>query len=260
MDHVKTSFIHHFKDYSPELIEIIISMLSVSPLDRPKAKDIVEMLSEFKEKGTTHIIKTESTKSPVVKTATKKTSITKFSNEKTVQKRDSISESPTSVSSKSLLGLFTSKVEAFEHLIHFEAPMEFCMTIIQDVEKYPEFLPSMNSAKVIEKANSSTMVEYTINAGITTISYVLAQEISSDGSKLKWHLVSGPFEKNFGFWSLTSLSENETLAKYNMTFGLSKFIPSSLTKYFFGQPFVENLSCFKKRIELKFTQTLSFEE
>eukprot|EP01080_Neovahlkampfia_damariscottae_P009822 gene9822-2144_t len=249
-------------DCSDELIEIVISMLNVIPKDRPKPSEILESLSQLKTTSTLSEIETiteeKDSKSLSLEkkvtqentTALSKSTSVPLMEKKKVKVKKGKELVSSSQSSNSFFKLFTIKpVEAFEHLIQFDAPIDVCIDVIQDFESYPFFVNSMNSAKILEKEGNSSVVEYSINAGITTITYVLAQEYEKETNKLKWNFVSGPFEKNSGYWQLTSINNNQTYAKYSITFGLSKFIPHSLTKYFLGQPLLENIACFKKKID-----------
>ncbi len=87
--------------------------------------------------------------------------------------------------------------------------------ILEDYEKYPEFVDGISEIEVLEKTETSAKVRYALNL-IKKFTYTL-QMTQQKPNKLSWTLESGDFFKtNSGSWELKDLGDGKTEVTYGL--------------------------------------------
>lgn len=127
---------------------------------------------------------------------------------------------------------------------------EQMLSVIEDVEKYPQFLPEIRSIKLLSREGNVSEVAYEIEV-IKKISYVVRME--KEGLSVRWSLVRGDlFKKNDGAWLLRPEADGtKTHATYNLDIAFGGFIPvpASITAKLAETSLPGLLDNFKKRAE-----------
>ncbi len=100
---------------------------------------------------------------------------------------------------------------------------ENLLKVIDDYDKYPQFLPEVKKITVANRTANSAEVTYEIEV-IKRITYTL--KLQSEGMTVRWSLVRGDlFKKNEGSWQLRADGPNRTHATYSLEVGIGGFIP-----------------------------------
>ncbi|CAH8189882.1 SRPBCC family protein [Vibrio aestuarianus] len=117
-------------------------------------------------------------------------------------------------------------------LVSFSAEQMF--NLVNDVARYPEFLPGCSGSRVIESSEQSMVASVDVSkAGISktfTTSNVLVT-----GEAIVMHLVDGPFKTLKGGWYFTSLDEQACKVELKLEFEFS----SKMIELAFGKIFHE---------------------
>ncbi|MBD1566047.1 SRPBCC family protein [Vibrio sp. SA48] len=117
-------------------------------------------------------------------------------------------------------------------LVSFSAEQMF--NLVNDVARYPEFLPGCSGSRVIESSEQSMVASVDVSkAGISktfTTSNVLVT-----GEAIMMHLVDGPFKTLRGGWYFTALDEQACKVELKLEFEFS----SKMIELAFGKIFHE---------------------
>ena len=121
--------------------------------------------------------------------------------------------------------------------------------VINDFEKYAEFLPEVKKIVVAKGPGDAKDVTYTIDIKAKTITYTL-RHTGQKPTKASWKMTTGEMIKgNEGFWDLKDLGNGKTEATYNIDLKLSAFVPGFVEKALAETSLPELLANFKKRAE-----------
>ena len=122
------------------------------------------------------------------------------------------------------------KIIRRQALLPFSAEQMF--TLVDDIEKYPEFLPSCNDARILERT------EDTVTATLSVAKGGFAKEFTTRNTnhpfnRIDMQLVMGPFKHLSGQWSFEELSESACKIELEVKFEFS----NPLTNLAFGAEF-----------------------
>lgn len=105
--------------------------------------------------------------------------------------------------------------------------------LVNDIERYPEFLPNFSGAKLIERADSYMIGSVEIKKGPICKAFTTKNTLSAPGS-IAMELVDGPFKFLTGQWTFSALDENackvELTLEYEFTSRLIETAFGSLFK------------------------------
>ncbi|WP_299079672.1 type II toxin-antitoxin system RatA family toxin [uncultured Paraglaciecola sp.] len=115
-------------------------------------------------------------------------------------------------------------------LIAYSAESMF--DLINDVQRYPEFIPGCADTKILHQDNSSMRASVLISkAGVKQ--WFTTQNTLKRGEAIQMDLVEGPFSRLTGGWTITSLDDTACKIELNLDFAFS----SKLVEMAFGQVF-----------------------
>ena len=121
--------------------------------------------------------------------------------------------------------------------------------VINDFEKYAEFLPEVKKISVAAGPGDAKDVTYTIDIKAKVISYTL-RHTGTKPTKAAWSMTKGEMMKsNEGHWALKDLGNGKTEATYNIDLKLSAFVPGFIEKALAETGLPDLLNNFKKRAE-----------
>ena len=128
----------------------------------------------------------------------------------------------------------------------FSCSVEEFFDIIQDFEKYPEFLAEVKECRVVEDQGNRKRVEYTVSV-IKNFSYSIWVTLDRPHS-LKWEFASGDvFKVNNGAWTLKD-EAGKCRASYQVEAKFGLFVPGPITKALVSVNLPNMMSSFHKRI------------
>ncbi|HYZ89974.1 MAG TPA: SRPBCC family protein [Myxococcales bacterium] len=135
-----------------------------------------------------------------------------------------------------------------ERSVVIEAPPDEVLAVIEDYEKYPQFLPEVKKVSVASGPAGAKDVTYTIDIKAKLITYTL-RHTARPPSELSWTMVRGEMMKgNDGAWVLKPVSSG-TEATYKIDLRLGALVPSMVERMLAEQQLPGLLQNFKKRIE-----------
>lgn len=115
-------------------------------------------------------------------------------------------------------------------LVAFSAETMF--DLINDVPRYPEFLPGCAETKVIHADAHSMEASLLISKAGIKQWFTTRNELSR-GEYIKMHLIDGPFSELRGGWTFTALTDSACKIELNLDFAFS----SRLVEMAFGRVF-----------------------
>lgn len=130
-----------------------------------------------------------------------------------------------------------------ERSIEIAASVPMVQEVIWDFARYPEFVPHIEQAQILQTSEDRKRVRFTVNL-LRRLSYTLDLQ-STAGKGLVWSLVEGPFQRNEGGWVLQSLGPDRTLATYHIDVSLNAFTPRFIEDRLIAQSLPENLKAFR---------------
>ncbi len=132
--------------------------------------------------------------------------------------------------------------------IVINAPMEKVFDIINDFERYSEFVTEVKEVKVLNRKGDECEVQYKVDV-IKTIHYTIRAKAERP-NRLTWSFVKGEFMKdNKGSWVLESAGEGKTKATYTVEMDLGMFVPKTVVNTLVETSLPKMLEAFKKRAE-----------
>jgi coenzyme Q-binding protein COQ10 len=141
-----------------------------------------------------------------------------------------------------------------ERSVVIEAPPDKVFAVIEDYEKYPQFLPEVKKAAVAPGPQGAKDVTYTIDIKAKLITYTL-RHTARPPNELAWTMVRGEMMKgNDGAWVLKPVPSG-TEATYKIDLRLGALVPSMVERMLAEQQLPGLLQNFKKRIESLYPRT-----
>ncbi len=129
----------------------------------------------------------------------------------------------------------------------FDCTPEQFFKIIQDYEKYPEFLNEVNGCRVIEANGNEKLVEFDV-ALIKKFSYRLRLK-ESPNKKIEWSLDSGDiFKTSNGSWLLEDQG-GKTKVHYAVEATFKIFVPGPVAKALVNVNLPQMMNAYKKRVK-----------
>ncbi|MDP5031754.1 type II toxin-antitoxin system RatA family toxin [Paraglaciecola sp.] len=109
---------------------------------------------------------------------------------------------------------------------------ESMFDLINDVDKYPEFIPGCAKTEVLRQDEDSMRASILISkAGVKQ--WFTTENTLIRGQAIQMNLVDGPFSKLSGGWTITSLSPSACKIELNLDFSFS----SKIVEFAFGKVF-----------------------
>lgn len=117
-------------------------------------------------------------------------------------------------------------------LVSFSAQQMF--DLVNDVARYPEFLPGCSGSKVIESSQSAMVASVDVSKAGISKTFTTSNELIQ-GEAILMNLVDGPFKTLKGGWFFTALDEKACKVELKLEFEFS----SKMVELAFGKIFSE---------------------
>ncbi|NTV12329.1 MAG: hypothetical protein HGA96_00100 [Desulfobulbaceae bacterium] len=115
----------------------------------------------------------------------------------------------------------------FEAICLIQADPKDVMQVLQDYEKYPEFMPNVSQVEIVEQRGAVTVLNYILTLPLGIIrKYRLKISPSAPGApvvSLDWQLQAWPELKSAetitdtsGYWRIVAKGENKSLVLYHV--------------------------------------------
>ncbi len=117
-------------------------------------------------------------------------------------------------------------------LVSFSAEQMY--KLVNDVDRYPEFLPGCSGAKVLEASDSAMVASVDVSKAGISKTFTTSNSLQKSNAILM-ELVDGPFKSLKGGWYFTELDESACKVELKLDFEFS----SKLIELAFGKIFNE---------------------
>ncbi|HEX4023714.1 MAG TPA: type II toxin-antitoxin system RatA family toxin [Steroidobacteraceae bacterium] len=106
-------------------------------------------------------------------------------------------------------------------------PPEMLYQLVEDVERYPEFVPGCTSAQVLERGERQMLARLAVRRGPLRTEFTTRNELDP-GRGVHMHLVEGPFRILEGQWSFMPVASNGCRIQLSLRFQFSNALKSAL--------------------------------
>ncbi|NAZ70917.1 SRPBCC family protein [Vibrio toranzoniae] len=117
-------------------------------------------------------------------------------------------------------------------LVSFSADQMF--SLVNDVARYPEFLPGCSGSRVIESSDSVMVASVDVSKAGISKTFTTSNRMAN-GAEILMELVDGPFKKLEGGWYFTPLDDQACKVELKLEFEFS----SRIVEMAFGKVFNE---------------------
>ncbi len=117
-------------------------------------------------------------------------------------------------------------------LVSFSAKQMY--DLVNDVAKYPEFLPGCSGSRVIESTESAMVASVDVSKAGISKTFTTANTLIPDQAIIM-NLIDGPFKALSGGWHFTALDEQACKVELKLEFEFS----SKMVELAFGKIFSE---------------------
>src|SRR5512139_1809885 len=105
--------------------------------------------------------------------------------------------------------------------------------LVNDVARYPEFLPWCASAEVMSADSANVVAALTVRQGRISERFVTRNRLHFP-ERIELGLVDGPFRRFCGLWSFRSLGDAGCKVELDLEFEISRGIAAKVFAAFFG--------------------------
>ena len=126
-----------------------------------------------------------------------------------------------------------------------EAPARM-FQLINDVERYPEFVPGCTAARVVSRKGNEMVASLSIKRGPLHADFTTRNLLDPD-KRVLMQFVSGPFRVLEGLWTLTPLGELGCRVELEMRFEFANRVAGALFEPLFESTAASLVDAFVKR-------------
>jgi coenzyme Q-binding protein COQ10 len=128
--------------------------------------------------------------------------------------------------------------------------LEDMYNLIIDIERYPEFLPWISAARIIDESDDMLVADLIISFKIFSEHYRSRVELSppkNGKAEINVSLISGPFSHLTNQWHLKRLKENKTRISFVVDFKLKSALLDSMIGVLFSKACQKMVTAFENR-------------
>lgn len=118
--------------------------------------------------------------------------------------------------------------------------------LINDIERYPEFVPWCTAARVVSRKDHEVVATLTIKRGPLKAEFT-TRNLLEPASRVLMQFVSGPFRVLEGLWTLTALGELGCRVELEMRFEFANRVTGALFEPLFEDTAASLVDAFVKR-------------
>ncbi len=118
--------------------------------------------------------------------------------------------------------------------------------LINDIERYPEFVPGCVGARVVERRENEVVATLTIKRGPLKTEFTTRNLLETD-RRVLMQLVNGPFRVLEGLWTLTPLGELGCRVELEMRFEFTNRVTGALFEPLFEDTAASLVDAFVQR-------------
>jgi ribosome-associated toxin RatA of RatAB toxin-antitoxin module len=113
-------------------------------------------------------------------------------------------------------------------------PPALLYRLVEEVERYPEFVPGCTAAQVLERGENHVIARLAVHRGLLRTEFT-TRNVLVPGHSVHMHLVQGPFRVLEGHWSFTPVASNGCRIEFALQFEFSNALKSALFEPLFEE-------------------------
>jgi ribosome-associated toxin RatA of RatAB toxin-antitoxin module len=125
---------------------------------------------------------------------------------------------------------------------------EMVYQIVEDVERYPEFVPGCTEAKILERSAHEQVARLAVRRGPLRTEFTTRNRLEP-GRSIHMELVDGPFKMLEGAWTLTPVASNGCRIELYLRFQFSNLLKSALFEPLFEETAASLVRAFVSRAQ-----------
>lgn len=120
--------------------------------------------------------------------------------------------------------------------------------LVQDVERYPEFVPGCTGAQVLERSEHDMVARLAVRRGPLRTEFTTRNELDP-GRAVHMRLVEGPFRALEGHWQFTPVASNGCRIDFSLRFQFANTLKSMLLDPLFEEIAAQLVRAFVARAQ-----------
>ncbi len=113
-------------------------------------------------------------------------------------------------------------------------PPALVYRLVEEVERYPEFVPGCTAAQVLERGDHQVIARLVVQRGLLRTAFT-TRNILDPGHSVQMHLVEGPFRVLEGRWSFEPVASNGCRIEFALRFEFTNALKSALFEPLFEE-------------------------
>jgi len=125
---------------------------------------------------------------------------------------------------------------------------ELVYQLVEDIERYPEFVPGCTEATILERSESEMVARLAVRRGPLQTRFTTRNRLDR-GRSVHMDLVEGPFRMLEGSWTFTPVASNGCRIELAMRFQFSNILKSALFEPLFEETAASLVRAFVSRAQ-----------
>jgi ribosome-associated toxin RatA of RatAB toxin-antitoxin module len=127
-------------------------------------------------------------------------------------------------------------------------PPAVLYALVDDIQRYPEFVPGCTAAQVLERSESEVVARLAVRRGPLHTHFTTRNRLDP-GHSVHMDLVEGPFKVLTGSWSFSPVASNGCRIELQLRFQFSNALKSMLFDALFEETQAELVRAFVTRAQ-----------
>lgn len=127
-------------------------------------------------------------------------------------------------------------------------PPAMLYQLVEDVERYPQFVPGCTSAQVLERGEHDMVARLAVRRGPLRTAFTTRNRLDP-GRGVSMQLVEGPFRTLEGQWSFTPIGDRGCRIELSLRFQFSNALKSALFDALFEETAASLVRAFVARAQ-----------
>jgi ribosome-associated toxin RatA of RatAB toxin-antitoxin module len=125
---------------------------------------------------------------------------------------------------------------------------ELMYRLVDDIERYPEFVPGCSSAQVLARSATEVVARLAVRRGPLRTQFTTRNRLDP-GRSVHMQLVEGPFKELEGSWHFTPVAGSGCRIEFKLRFQFSSALKSALFEPLFEEAQAELVRAFVARAQ-----------
>jgi ribosome-associated toxin RatA of RatAB toxin-antitoxin module len=125
---------------------------------------------------------------------------------------------------------------------------ELVYQLVEDIERYPEFVPGCTEATVLERGERELVARLAVRRGALRTEFT-TRNLLEPGRSMHMDLVDGPFRMLEGDWTFTPVGTNGCRIELSLRFQFSNILKSALFEPLFEETAASLVRAFVSRAQ-----------